>query len=296
MTVIACPAYAKINLALEVIGRRPDGYHEIVSIMQTISLHDTVRVEPADGLLVSCSNPALAGEENLCYRAAVELRQETGIDRGAALHVEKGIPVAGGLGGGSSDAAAALLALDRLWGTRLPPARLRAVAARLGSDVPYLLQGGTALVGGRGELVEPLPDAPSMWLVLASPGVVLAGKTATLYGLLSSRDYDDGSKAAAAAAAIRRGRFPSDDALVNTFEKVAEAAFPSLAATRRLVEGVARGGRAHLAGAGPTLWLVRERREEAERIGAALRSQGVEIYVASTGPWRPRPIELWRGG
>src|SRR5688500_15047283 len=132
-------AHAKVNLTLEVLGKRADGFHDIRSVMQRISLADTLTVERAEGLTLTCSDPGLEGPENLVWRAAELLRTECGVAEGAALRLEKRIPVAAGLGGGSSDAAAALRGLNELWRLRLSGERLWELGARLGSDVPFFL-------------------------------------------------------------------------------------------------------------------------------------------------------------
>ncbi len=151
-------AFAKINLGLEVLGKREDGYHELRTLFQTIDLHDDVVVRPRPrGLSVRCDHPDVPGDErNLALRAALELQRHAGIDKGAEIAITKRIPVGGGLGGGSSDAAATLMALDRLWGVGLGPAGLQPLARRLGADVPFFLVGGTALGLARGDEVYPL--------------------------------------------------------------------------------------------------------------------------------------------
>lgn len=168
-------APAKINLVLEVMGSRPDGYHEIRTVLQTIDLVDRLEVGPADHLRFTCDDPSLpAGEENLVVRAARLLARAAGVEARAALHLEKTIPFASGLGGGSSDAATALLGLASLWGLSPGQVDLLELAAALGSDVPFFLRGGTALALGRGELVFPLEDLPPCHLVLARPAAGLS--------------------------------------------------------------------------------------------------------------------------
>lgn len=289
--MITCHAYAKVNLTLEVLGPRADGYHEIVSLVQAINLHDTLRLAPADDLSLACNDPALAGEANLVLRAAVLLRREAGVRKGADILLEKRIPAAAGLGGGSADAAAALLSLRRLWGLAVSDAELAEMAASLGSDVPYFLHGGTALVRGRGEIVEPLAEAPPRWLVLLRPPVLLENKTATLYRLLRVEDYDDTSATRVCLDALARGQFPAENLLWNTFEKVAFAAFPGLGEARERLK--AAGGRAvHLSGAGPTLFSVFEAVEPAEEARRSLRAAGLEAYLVRSGPWRSQPNEV----
>ena len=153
-------APAKLNLYLHVLGRRPDGYHEIETLFQRIDLADELTFEPADTLALSCSDPALScGEENLVMKAATSLQRAAGVSTGARIHLVKRIPVAAGLGGGSSDAATTLAGLNRLWGLGLPPERLVELAAEVGSDVPFFLAGAAFAIGrGRGERCEPLAD------------------------------------------------------------------------------------------------------------------------------------------
>src|SRR5439155_13291328 len=161
-------AYAKLNLGLEVTGRRDDGYHEIVSVMKLVDLYDTLAFAPSDGeITVECDNPVLAaeGRSNLVWRAARLLRETARVEKGAVIELRKRIPLASGLGGGSSDAAATLRGLSQLWGKALPKDQMRNLATVLGSDVPFFLEGGTALVEGRGDRVIPLPAPPPGWAV-----------------------------------------------------------------------------------------------------------------------------------
>ena len=162
--VIHC--YAKINLTLEILGKRADGYHEVRTVMQTVGLADRLEVSAAADLSFTCSDPALATPDNLVYRAARLLQADYGARAGAALRLEKRIPVAAGMGGGSSDAAATIVALNRLWNLQLSPTEQRRLAAALGSDVPFFLTGGTALATGRGERITPLPPLPQYWIAL----------------------------------------------------------------------------------------------------------------------------------
>ncbi len=156
--VLRLRSFAKVNLGLEVLGLRQDGYHELRTIFQTIDLHDDVTLRPRPhGLSVTCDHAGVPlDESNLAWRAAHELQRYAGLTRGVAIDIRKRIPVAGGLGGGSSNAAAVLLGLDRLWRVGLGSAGLHPLARRLGADVPFFLVGGTALGIGRGEEVYPL--------------------------------------------------------------------------------------------------------------------------------------------
>ncbi len=173
-------AFAKINLTLDVFSRRADGYHGLASVMQAISLHDTLtltrREEPGIGFTCAAldGSDVPADETNLAYRAALSAFQAAseagvGIDSGVTIHLEKRIPSQAGLGGGSSDAAAALLSVNSLFGLKLSVETLHRCAAALGSDVPFFLTGGTATARGRGENLTALPDMPPCWLVVVKP-------------------------------------------------------------------------------------------------------------------------------
>src|ERR1700723_1859346 len=169
-------AFAKINLFLNVIGKRPDNYHELRTIFQAISLYDSIDLSIAPGrdfeVLLSSSDPALAGPENLVSRAIRAIAPEIGFQGSVSVHLEKRIPVARGLGGGSSDAAAALIGMLRLTRSRLPLSRLMEIAASLGADVPFFLFGGRALAVNRGDEIYPLPDLPHRSIVVVSPGKI----------------------------------------------------------------------------------------------------------------------------
>jgi len=175
-------APAKVNLFLEVLGKRADGYHEIATLMLAIDLADELDFSPDDsgGLSLTCDDPALqTGPENLVLRAATRLREETGSRQGARIRLRKRIPWAAGLGGGSSDAAAALEGLNELWKLGLSPAALARIGSEIGSDVPFFLNGPAAWCTGRGELVSPVPIGKPLDLVLVKPTVGLG--TAEVY-------------------------------------------------------------------------------------------------------------------
>ena len=167
-------AFAKINLALRVVGVRADGYHELLTTFQSLALHDTLTFTVVRGPFhIACDDPACPVDRtNLVWRAADEIWRAAGRrgePGGVRVHIEKRIPLAAGLGGGSSDAAASLRALSSLWGVELGEDRLRRIAAGLGADVPYFLEGGTALGVGRGDVLFPLIDWPASWIVLLLP-------------------------------------------------------------------------------------------------------------------------------
>lgn len=179
-------SHAKINLYLDVLAPRPDGYHDIETIFQSLELHDSLYIEThADALALHCSDPSLGtGPENLAYRAAALLRARAGVKAGAVLRLEKRIPVAAGLAGGSGNAAAALAGLNRAWALGLGPEDLAQIALELGSDVPYCLRGGTMAATGRGEKLTPLAPLSERAVVLVNPGIPIRARDVYAHPLL----------------------------------------------------------------------------------------------------------------
>ena len=171
---VRLPAFAKINLCLHVVGKRPDGYHELRTIFQAISLRDTLElsIAPASSgfsFTLTSNDPSMLGPENLVERAVAALQREIGFRGSVSAHLEKKIPVARGLGGGSSDAAAALIGMLRLTRNKVPLERLLEIAAGLGADVPFFLFGGRALAVNRGDEIYPLPNGPKRAILVVSP-------------------------------------------------------------------------------------------------------------------------------
>jgi len=246
-------APAKINWTLEVGRRRDDGYHEVRTVMQTIDLCDELELARDNGLRLEVVGPHEASEDDLVMRAAALLDGDGG--RGAHLRLTKRIPVAAGLGGGSSDAAAALRGLNEAWGLGHDEAELTGLAAQLGSDVSFFLSGGTALAEGRGERVTPLPDAARAWLVVLAPPIALADKTQRMYAALTPSDFADGSRTEALAERLRAGMPIRDGDLYNAFERAASAVFEGLDGYREALLA-AGASRVHLAGAGPALFAL----------------------------------------
>ena len=258
--VLRAIAHAKVNLVLEVLGVRPDGYHEIDTILQEVELGDVVAVEPSRDWSISVTGRWAAGtpadDSNLALRAARLLAESAGhAHEPATIRLEKHIPPAGGLGGGASDAAATLKLLAKLW-PGLTGRDLQAVAEAVGSDEPFFLVGGTARARGRGERVEALADLPSHDVVLFVPGQSIERKTARMFAALDRHPFDDGVQSAA---------FPIDasqpfrsDLVFNAFERVAFDLFPWLADLWADLEARTRMS-VRLCGAGPCLfWIGRE--------------------------------------
>jgi len=277
--VITLPAPAKVNLALEVLGQREDGYHELRSVVQTITLVDLLSFAPSAELRFFCDVPALATPRNLVVRAAELLRQRAGVRQGAIIRLRKRIPPAAGLGGGSSDAAATFVGLARLWGLDDRPEALAPLAAELGADVSFFLWGGTAQVAGRGEQVLPLPAAPPLWFVLIAGSAPVADKTRRVFAALQPEEWSGGERVARLATALATGTF-DPAACFNALTAPALRVFPALAST--LVQVQAVGATPLVAGAGPSVFAVSREGQEARRWQRALRQRGLPARIVRT--------------
>lgn len=284
MSGLTIRAPAKINFTLEVLGRRPDGYHEILSVAQTVDLWDEMQITPAAELSLEVTGlplpQAAQGEENLVLRAARLLQEWTGWPYGARIRLHKAIPPAAGLGGGSSDAAAALRGLNLLWDLRLPRSELWTLAARLGSDVPFFLVGGTAQLSGRGDQVTPLRDLPPHPLVLAIPTSPLADKTAVAYSRLQPQHYSDGHHTRRLIAALQCGASLPEADLVNCFEYLLTELYPDLVPAWSCCQQAGRSP--HLTGSGPAFFLLPASFGEATESAAAVRACGLQVMVVKT--------------
>ncbi len=283
--MITRSAYAKINLSLEVIGKRKeDSYHDVISVMQLLDLHDTLTFSPAGTLTIETDDPLLArGESNLVWRVACALQEATGVDTGALIELQKRIPIAAGLGGGSSDAAATLLGLCDLWQLQLSREELLNLASGLGSDVPFFLNGPTALVEGRGERVTRIPSPPSGWVVLVCQPYQMADKTRRLYGSLAPQDMTNGNLTRQLISSILDSEFPTSRLLYNAFERSAYTVFDGLQKTRYKIAR-ASGRDVHLSGSGPTLYVLYHE-HEANRAGAlheTLLAEGLRAFLTRT--------------
>jgi 4-diphosphocytidyl-2-C-methyl-D-erythritol kinase len=275
------PAWAKINLTLSVLKKREDGFHALASVMQTISLHDTLRLQTTADERLTCDVDVaeLRNNENLALRAARLLRDEGYLTSGVALELRKEIPSQGGLGGGSSDAATVLTALNRLCSLGLSQERLEELGARLGSDVPFFIRGGTALIEGRGEFVTPLPDCEPLWLIIARPPVSIP--TAAIFRSLTPMDYGNAQDTDAVVEAIRSDALLPLDRLSNSLEPVAMRQWPEVAATRdRLLQAGAPIVR--MSGSGPTLFAPFRALTAASHVFEEIRRQRIEAWLCHT--------------
>ncbi|HVV30620.1 MAG TPA: 4-(cytidine 5'-diphospho)-2-C-methyl-D-erythritol kinase [Mycobacteriales bacterium] len=268
---------AKINLALQVGQLRPDGYHDLATVFQAVSLYDEVTATPATGISVAVAGEGAdtvpSGPENIAYRAAQALAADVDAPGGVALEIAKGIPVAGGMAGGSADAAGTLVACDALWGTNCDRGELTALAARLGSDVPFLLRGGTALGTSRGEiLADVLARGTYHWVLALADGGL---STPEVYAAFDRLGSATGPGPDGVLAALRTGRAEDlAEVLVNDLQPAAISLRPSL--SRVLDAGAdigALGG--VVSGSGPTVALLASSAEHAAGLAAQLAGLGV---------------------
>jgi 4-diphosphocytidyl-2-C-methyl-D-erythritol kinase len=273
-------AQAKVNLTLEVLRRREDGFHEIKSVMQRITLADKIILEPAGDLILTCNRPELEGPDNLVWRAALLLREETGSSAGARIHLVKRIPVAAGLGGGSADGAMALAGLNAFWDLRLSQEQLRELAARLGSDVPFFLADGPiALAEGRGEKLTPLPGLrglPAPHLVLVKPPVGISA--GAVYKAFPRERWSDGTATDRWMDAARdTGTVPAP---FNALEPVALDVEPRAALAK---DALLNAGAPHpvMAGSGSTYFALFDTAVAAEAVARRVpTSDGNEVHLA----------------
>lgn len=275
-------APAKVNLTLEVLAKRRDGFHEIRSVVQTIDLCDRLHFQPGDRVEFRCSEPNWVSGESLMSRAADLLCQRAGCSKGAIVTLKKRIPLISGLGGDSSNAAATLRGLNQLWGMGLSQRELLGLAEELGFDVPFFFYGGTALLEGRGEVVTPLEPFPHMWLVLVLPPVPrMPGKTGRLYGCISAEHYTDGEATKRLVSQLSKGGGVVSAMLFNVFDQVARDYFDGLSVYRdQFLKSGAQ--EIHLAGSGPVLFTLTGDETRAERIYGDLKRQKLESYLTHT--------------
>jgi 4-diphosphocytidyl-2-C-methyl-D-erythritol kinase len=280
--MLTVKAPAKINLTLEVLRKRPDGFHEIRSVLQAIDLYDTLHIEAGKGISFRCDMEGWSAKISLLSKAARLLQKVTGCKQGAAISLEKRIPLLSGLGGDSSDAAALLMGLDDFWGLNLSNEKLQELAARLGSDVAFFLRGGTALAEGRGEIISPLPPLKKLWVLLIFPDIKVGpGKTAKMYAALKPPHFTDGSMTDRLTAAIKEGKMLDSSLLFNVFKNISFHVYSGLLTCNvRLIKvGVCD---IHLAGSGPTLFTIFNDEVQAADFYKRCKEQGMKVYLAAT--------------
>ena len=272
-------APAKINLSLDVLYKRPDHYHEVEMVMTTIDLADRIELNPLNqnAILIETENVFLPKDEkNLAYRAAELLKDTYQIEKGVKVSIEKNIPIAAGLAGGSSDAAAVLRGLNRLWDLRLPLRKLANLGAEIGSDVSFCVYNSTALARGRGEIITELPAPPACWVVLAKP--VTGVSTQTIYQNLDLKKVSHPDTPAMVAALKNHDFFSICKHAGNVLESVTLSLYPEVLQIKRQMEE-SGADVVLMSGSGPTVFSLVEQESKAYRIYNSLRGFCEEVHV-----------------
>lgn len=265
------PSYAKVNLYLRILGKREDGFHELCTVFQTISLHDNLSFSESDSIRLTCSDQSIPVDgRNLIVRAAEALRMQFSVNKGAAIHLDKHIPSPGGLGGGSSNAAVALLGLKRLWQMDVSDVELHAITAELGSDVPFFLHGGTALGIGRGETIELLDDLDQRYLLVVTPNISVS--TTAAFAAINAESLT--SEAQNRILRVCRDEARSLDlhhsVLKNDFETSVLAAFPEIAEIKANLLALG-ASKAQMSGSGASVFGIFDKEETRQ---AAIKALG----------------------
>lgn len=277
-------AYAKINLCLDVVGRLPNGYHEVRMIMQSVGICDTLSFERTEGeIVITAEGGELPlGPDNLIYKAILLIRETFGITGGVRVHLEKRIPIAAGMAGGSTDAACTLKAMNELYDLGLSEQKLMELGVRIGADVPYCIMGGTALAEGIGEKLTKLPDMPETILVVAKPRAFVSTKE--VYQKIDGKELPEHPDVDGMADAIRAGELAGIvGRLGNVMETVTVEMVPAIG---KLKQKMLRGGAlgSLMSGSGPTVFGIFDDRAKAERVLSEIEKENLAMQVFLTRP------------
>lgn len=273
-------APAKINLSLDVLYKREDGYHEVEMVMTMVDLADRIEMQelPRDTIIISSQAGYIPlDEKNLAFQAARLIKERYDVKQGVYIHLDKKIPVAAGLAGGSSDAAATLRGLNRLWRLGIGTRELQKLGEELGSDVPFCVTGGTAIARGRGERLEPIESPPQCWVILAKPPINVS--TSEIYGKLQASAIRKHPSTAGVLEAIREKRFEQlCGELGNVLEEVTLELYPEV---RQLKEVMAKLGAdgVLMSGSGPTVFGLVSKEAKVARIYNGLRGFCKDVYA-----------------
>lgn len=282
MTGLRLQAWGKINLSLDVLHLRPDGYHQLATVMQSIKLADslTFQVNDSGRINLECNHPHLANDDNLVVKGAKMLQKLFCPDRGVDIFLEKKLPVAAGLGGGSSDAAVTMKALNYLWGLELSTSALISLGASLGADVPFCLVGGTVLARGIGDELTLLKQAPKTWLVLVKPGAGLSA--GEVYKHWDGQGWESNNYTPGVLKALDTGDVHSLAAAVgNDLERAVVSLQPEVEEIRQeLLAGGAM--KAMVSGSGPTVVGFVAGEEQGMMLAKELQKKYAEVYVTHT--------------
>ncbi|MFC4777178.1 4-(cytidine 5'-diphospho)-2-C-methyl-D-erythritol kinase [Paenibacillus sp. GCM10023252] len=273
-------APAKINLLLDVMRKRQDGFHEVEMIMTMVDLADRLEMEelPRDTIIISSQAGYIPlDEKNLAFQAAKLIKDRYDVRKGVYIHLDKKIPVAAGLAGGSSDAAATLRGLNRLWQLNIPEQELCELGAELGSDVPFCVTGGTALATGRGEKLERIDNPPQCWVVLAKPPINVS--TADVYGRLRANELKKHPSVPNMLEAIKAGSFGDIcSEMGNVLETVTLDLYPEVLQLKESMQRLGADG-VLMSGSGPTVFGLVSKPAKLSRIYNGLRGFCKEVYV-----------------
>lgn len=273
-------APAKINLMLDVLYKRPDGYHEVEMIMTMVDLADRLEMEELsrDTIIISSQAGYIPlDEKNLAFQAAKLIKDRYDVKQGVYIHLDKKIPVAAGLAGGSSDAAATLRGLNRLWKLNIPEAELQVLGAELGSDVPFCVSGGTAIARGRGERLEVIENPPQCWVILAKPPINVS--TADVYGRFRADQIKQHPSLTGMLHAIEQHSFAGVcSALGNVLEDVTLSLYPEVYQLKEAMVKLGADG-VLMSGSGPTVFGLVSKESKVSRIYNGLRGFCKEVYA-----------------
>ena len=281
-------AYAKINLGLDVTGKRDDGYHIVRMIMQNVDLYDTLTFEDNETgeiCLTASSEKIPTDESNLICKVALQLKKEFGVSKGANIHLVKRIPVAAGMAGGSTDGAAAYVALNELWNLGLDKKKLCELAVKLGADIPYCIIGGTALAEGIGEELTVISDMPACHIVIAKPAIDVS--TGWVYKELDSRKIIEHPDIDGIRAAIEDGNIKAMCSLIgNVLESVTAGKYTVIGDIEKILEDSGAVG-AFMTGSGPTVFAVFDDEDKAKNGYEAVKRSALAPELFLSGPVNP---------
>lgn len=273
---------AKINLTLDILRKREDGFHDLSMIMQSVSLSDCIRLEEAQiGITVSCTDPRIpCDHSNLVYKAADALMNWASFQKGIKIHIEKNIPVEAGLAGGSANAAGVLKGLVELWNLSISNKELSEIGKTVGSDVPFCLLGGTALAEGTGDILTSLPPIPKYYLVLVKPEFGISTKEA--FSMVEISGIEKHPDNAAMCRALEKGdRDALEKGLVNVFEPAAFRQYPQLSEIKADFMKQ-RADASLMSGSGPTVYGLFRSQTLAEEAFEYFRKRYGEVFIAET--------------
>jgi 4-diphosphocytidyl-2-C-methyl-D-erythritol kinase len=274
-------SFAKVNLTLEILNKRDDGFHDIASVIQSIDLHDEIYFQNAANVSLTSNLKSMESKNNLIVKSAELLKELTGYEGGIDIYLKKCIPLSSGMGGGSSNAACTLFTLNTLWNLQLSFTRILEIGLLIGSDIPFFLNSGTVLVKGKGDLFEQVSDIKEMHFVIVTPRLDINNKTATLYGHITPEHFSDGSISDDIRDRINQGFILDGTTTYNAFETVYDTLFPEIATYRRalLTAGAAW---VRMTGSGPSIYTFVQDMQKALSISENLSGMGYVSIVSSS--------------